>query len=109
MPEYLAPGVYVEEVDTGNKPIEGGSTSTVGFVGIAERGPTAPKFLGSFAEYARTYGGYVDNAFLAHAVEGFFLNGGKRCFVVRVVSHGQNNPATPAVPTNAGQLGGMQL
>ena len=59
MPEYLSPGVYVEEVDTGNKPIEGVSTSTVGFLGIAERGPTAPTFLGSFSEYGRTFGSYL--------------------------------------------------
>ena len=39
MPEYLAPGVFVEEIDTGNKPIEGVSTSTTGVVGITERGP----------------------------------------------------------------------
>ncbi len=43
MPEYLYPGVYVEEIDTGNKPIEGVSTSTAGFLGIAERGATTPR------------------------------------------------------------------
>ncbi len=42
MPEYLTPGVYVEELNTGNKPIEGVSTSTVGFLGVAERGPGGP-------------------------------------------------------------------
>ena len=42
MPEYLAPGVYVEEVNTGPRPIEGVSTSTAGFVGETERGPTRP-------------------------------------------------------------------
>ena len=39
MPEYLAPAVYVEEVDTGTKPIEGVSTSTTGMIGVTERGP----------------------------------------------------------------------
>ena len=43
MPEYLAPGVYVEEVSTGPRPIEGVSTSTAGFVGETERGPTRPR------------------------------------------------------------------
>jgi phage tail sheath protein FI len=104
MPEYLAPGVYVEEVDTGNKPIEGVSTSTVGFIGIAERGPVAPTFLGSFSEYAQTFGGYVSGAYLTHAVEGFFLNGGKRCFVVRVAGTG----ATAATSTDA-SLGGLHV
>jgi phage tail sheath protein FI len=105
MPEYLAPGVYVEEVDTGNKPIEGVSTSTVGFVGVAQRGPTAPTFIGSFAEFGRTYGSYVTGAYLPNAVEGFFLNGGKRCFVVRVVGQGAA-AATPAAPA---ALGDVQL
>src|SRR5215470_16218148 len=90
MPEYLSPGVYVEEVDTGNKPIEGVSTSTVGFLGIAERGPTKPTLITSFPEYVRTFGGYVKedtvDRYLTYGVEGFFLNGGKRCFVARIAS-----------------------
>ncbi len=88
MPEYLYPGVYVEEVDTGNKPIEGVSTSTVGFLGIAERGPTKPTLITSFQEYKRTFGSYVKqngvDRYLTYGVEGFFQNGGARCFVTRV-------------------------
>lgn len=92
MPEYLYPGVYVEEIDTGNKPIEGVSTSTVGFLGIAERGPITPMLLTSFGDYQRAYGSYVKDPdgtdhYLAYAVEGFFQNGGLRCFVERVVSN----------------------
>lgn len=83
MPEYLSPGVYVEEVDTGNKPIEGVSTSTVGFLGVAERGPVEATLVTSFSEYARLFGKYVANFYLARGVEGFFQNGGKRCFVAR--------------------------
>ncbi|HKE48339.1 MAG TPA: hypothetical protein VKB52_09750, partial [Rhodanobacteraceae bacterium] len=86
MPEYLSPGVYVEEVDTGNKPIEGVATSTVGFLGVAERGPREPMLVTSFTEYARLYGRYNKPSVLAYAVEGFFLNGGKRCFIARVAS-----------------------
>src|SRR5262249_27846966 len=90
MPEYLYPGVYVEEIDTGNKPIEGVSTSTVGFFEIAERGPQVATLVTSFTEFVRTFGGYVqDNGadrYLAHAVEGFFQNGGLRCFIMRVAS-----------------------
>ena len=86
MPEYLSPGVYVEEIDTGNKPIEGVSTSTVGFLGMTERGPTKATLVGSFSEYARVFGKYISPGFLPYAVEGFFQNGGKRCFIARVVS-----------------------
>ena len=106
MPEYLYPGVYVEEVDTGNKPIEGVSTSTVGFLGIAERGPVKPTLVTSFGEFTRSFGRYVQDAdgsdrYLAYGIEGFFQNGGKRCFVQRVVS----NTATPATAS----AGGMNI
>ena len=92
MPEYLAPGVYVEEVEIGAKPIEGVSTSTAGFLGETERGPLAPRLVTSFPQFERTYGGFdqyrkggrLQNTYLAYAVEGFFRNGGKRCFVGRV-------------------------
>lgn len=91
MPEYLYPGVYVEEVDTGNKPIEGVSTSTAGFLGIAESGPVTSTLITSFSEFTRSFGRYVrettgEDRYLAYAVEGFFQNGGQRCFVARVAS-----------------------
>lgn len=91
MPEYLAPAVYVEEVDTGSKPIEGVSTSTTGMVGVTERGPVnVPMLITGVGEYRRMFGGNLDQAygthrFLPHAVEGFFTNGGKRVFVNRIL------------------------
>lgn len=92
MAEYLSPGVYVEEFDSGSKPMEGVGTSTAGFVGLAERGPVigVPQLVTNFADFKRTYGGYLSEnefgqyRFLAYAVEQFFLNGGARCFVTRV-------------------------
>src|ERR1700689_5209955 len=91
MPEYLYPGVYVEEVNTGNEPIEGVSTSTAGFLGIAERGPSIATFITSYTDFQRSYGTYYtdangNQAYLAYAVEGFFLNGGLRCWIARVTS-----------------------
>ncbi|MEH2048234.1 phage tail sheath family protein [Nostoc sp.] len=92
MPEYLAPGVYVEEVDTGSKPIEGVSTSTAGMVGVTAWGPEKiATLVTGFADFQRQFGGYLDaknysNAwYLPHAVEGFFTNGGKRLYIVRVL------------------------
>src|SRR5229473_1182492 len=83
MPEYLSPGVYVEEVATGPRPIEGVGTSTVGFVGRTERGPTQPRLVASWLEYVRWFGGYLDQtaSYLPFAVKGFFDNGGKRAFI----------------------------
>jgi phage tail sheath protein FI len=104
MPEYLAPGVYVEEIQTGNKPIEGVSTSTAGLVGVTERGPVnVPQLVTSYGEYKRMFGGYMpadeftdasgrNHACLPHAVEGFFVNGGKRAYVTRTLPA----QATPA-------------
>jgi phage tail sheath protein FI len=87
MPEYLAPGVYVEEVSAGPRPIEGVSTSTAAFVGATERGPESPKLILSWLQFQRWYGGYIpDSSYLAYAVQGFFDNGGQRCFVGRIVS-----------------------
>ncbi|MDR1217194.1 MAG: phage tail sheath subtilisin-like domain-containing protein [Oscillospiraceae bacterium] len=92
MAEYLHPGVYVEEFDSGAVPMQGVSTSTAGFIGLAERGPTSgkPQFITSFADYRRIYGGYLgeakygENRFLPYSVEHFFVNGGSRAYVMRV-------------------------
>jgi phage tail sheath protein FI len=88
MPEYLAPGVYVEEIEIGAKPIEGVSTSTVGFLGLTERGPTDPRLVTGFEQFQRLYGGYIENSYHAYAVDGFFRNGGQRCFIGRIVRSG---------------------
>lgn len=92
MAEYLSPGVYVEEFDSGAKPMEGVGTSTAGFVGLAERGPVegVPQLVTNFSDFKRKYGGYLSEnefgeyRFLAYAVEHFFINGGSRCFISRV-------------------------
>jgi phage tail sheath protein FI len=86
MPEYLSPGVYVEEFEMGARPIEGVSTSTAGFLGKTLRGPLRPRFVTGFEEYKRIYGSYMDGFYLAYGVEGFFKNGGKRCFIARIES-----------------------
>lgn len=96
MPEYLAPGVYIEETSFRPKTIEGVSTSTAGFVGPARFGPIegVPELLTSFTDFERIYGG-IDNLkfsdgempnYLAHAVRAYFENGGKRLYVSRIYS-----------------------
>lgn len=93
MAEYLSPGVYVEEYDSGATPMQGVSTSTAGFVGLAERGPVIgqPQLVTSFADYTRMYGGYLSKAgyanarYLPYAVEQFFVNGGARAYIMRAV------------------------
>lgn len=93
MPEYLAPGVYIQEVPSANKAIQAASTSTAGMVGLTERGPVGvPTFITSAAQFKRIFGGLLDNKTytggkdaLPHAVNGFFANGGSRVYVVRIL------------------------
>jgi phage tail sheath protein FI len=85
MPSYLSPGVYVEEAPSGTKPIEGVGTALCAFVGFTERGPVdEPVLVTNWTQYTATFGGFVDGAYLPHAVYGFFLNGGGSAYVVRV-------------------------
>ena len=92
MAEYFSPGVYVEEYDNSSRSIEGVGTSTAGFVGLAEKGPTegAPLLVTNFKNFIRQFGGFLSEfthgeyRYLANSVEQFFINGGTRCYVSRV-------------------------
>src|ERR1043165_10223258 len=122
MPEYLAPGVYVEEISTGARRIDGVSTSTAGFVGQTERGPTVPRLVTSWEDYYRWFGGYIDRVpggttrkFLPYAVRGFFDNGGQRLFVARITpdnatpASAPHGPATIATAIGPGTWGNNML
>ena len=86
MPEWLVPGVYVEEIPQGPRPIEGVPTSTAAFVGETERGPIRPLLVTSAGEYGRRFGDTSRaGQHLPAAVDGFFINGGRRLYVCRVV------------------------
>ena len=85
MPSYLSPGVYVEEVPSGNKPLEGVGTALCAFVGFTEKGPAnKPVFVTNWTQYTGTFGAFAEGALLPHAVYGYFLNGGGAAYVVRV-------------------------
>jgi len=87
MPEYLHPGVYVEEIERGPRPIEGVPTSTAAFLGETERGPIRPRLVTSYNEYRRMFGGvFRSNAYMPYAANGFFENGGKSLYVCRIVA-----------------------
>lgn len=123
MPEYLAPGVYVEETSFRAKSIEGVGTSTTAFVGPTRKGPlsttqldangnapASPELLTSFGDFERMYGGIQDLAFgpnppeaetnfLAHSVLQFFNEGGSRLYVARVA----NQPTLASTANLTGQ------
>jgi phage tail sheath protein FI len=94
MPEYLAPGVYVEEVSSGPPPIAGVGTTTTGMIGVTRRGPTEgpPILVTNYSEFVRNFGGPFDFGTnfaglqdLPFAAKGFFANGGRRLYVSRVM------------------------
>jgi phage tail sheath protein FI len=118
MPEYLAPGVYVEEVSFRSKSIEGVPTSTTGFAGVTRYGPvqypggpktTAPRLITSFTEFERTYCGLEPlelasgerTAFMPHAARAFFNNGGQRLYVSRVFAAPEGQEIADCVATLA--------
>src|SRR5258706_5519374 len=98
MPEYLHPGVYIEEIERGPRPIEGVPTSTAALLGEAERGSITPRMVTSYKDYQHWFGDvFNDHKFLPYAANGFFENGGPRAFICRFGSLGAATPAA-AVP-----------
>ncbi len=100
MPTYLHPGVYVEEIPSGAKPIEGVGTSTAAFVGYTTKGPMAePILIFKWDAYDDQFGGLRDTGKLAQgdpmgfAVYNFFLNGGTAAYIVRVTVEDSADPA----------------
>ena len=100
MPNYLSPGVYVEEVEAGSRPIEGVGTATAAFVGLAEKGPVnAPTLVTNWSQFAQTFGGFLEGSYLAHSVYGYFLNGGGSAYVVRIGADGHAPSAQAELPS----------
>jgi phage tail sheath protein FI len=101
MPTYLSPGVYVEEVDSGSRPIEGVGTAVAAFVGLAQTGPfNEPTLVTNWSQFTQVFGDFVEGTYLAHAVYSYFMNGGGSCYIVRV--GGSSNGSSP---TARGELG----
>jgi phage tail sheath protein FI len=105
---YLHPGVYVQEVSSGVHSIEGVSTSTAAFVGVADKGPVPGTILpggqpaqallvNGFTEYERNFGGFRNDSFLTYAARAFFDNGGQRLYVIRVTDAAARRATTAAL------------
>lgn len=79
------PGVYVEEVSSGIRPIAAAGTSTAAFVGITEKGPdNEVKRITNWTEFQTYYGTFVQDSYMAESVFQFFNNGGSQCYIARV-------------------------
>jgi phage tail sheath protein FI len=79
------PEIFIQNISSQPQLIEGVSTSTAAFLGETQTGPITPTFVTSFTEYQRVFGGFFgEDKYLPYAVEGFFINGGKRCFITKI-------------------------
>lgn len=112
--DYAAPGVYIEEVDRGSRPIEGVSTAVAGFVGFTEdiRGgaePFKPMLVTNWTQYLKYFArpnsdGFTDfNAYLPFAVYGYFMNGGGRCWITSIGTQ------LPSASPSRNQSGALQI
>ena len=108
MPTYLTPGVYVEEVSSGSKPIEGVATSVAAFVGLLPGGPiNKPMRISNWTQFANLYtdpsnpenGPFMEGSFTAHSVYGYFQNGGGIAWIIRVGSDQDSPKARAALPS----------
>ncbi|HEY3444275.1 MAG TPA: phage tail sheath subtilisin-like domain-containing protein [Paludibaculum sp.] len=96
MPDYIAPGVFVEDPGPAPRPIEDVSTATAAMAGETERGPLEPQLITDWQQFTLTYGDFLDrtlppptpNIYLPYGVRGFFENGGRRLYVARVSGTG---------------------
>ena len=103
MPQYLTPGVYVEEVDSGSRPIEGVATAVAAFVGLAKSGPlNEPTLVTNWTQFVTTFGDFTEGSYLAHAVYGYFMNGGGVAYIVRIGSEGDTPVARAQLTTGSG-------
>ena len=97
------PGVYVEEVPSGVRPIAGVATSTAAFVGYFSRGPLSEAVrIFSRSDFEREFGGLRPDSEAAYAIEQFFLNGGTQAWVVRTAKADTAEAAAVALKNDAG-------
>ena len=110
MPTYLTPGVYVEEIDSGSKPLSSGATAVAAFVGFTAKAPsndpsdpegTKPRLVTNWTQFETLYGGFVPGAMLPHAVYGYFNNGGTIAYIVRI-PHQRSSGERPALAMAGG-------
>jgi len=110
MPTYLTPGVYVEEIDSGSKPLSSGATAVAAFVGFTAKAPNddpndpegrRPRLVTNWTQFENLYGGFTPGAMLPHSVYGYFNNGGAMAYIVRI-PHQRASGDRPALALAAG-------
>jgi phage tail sheath protein FI len=103
MPSYLSPGIYMEEVDRGTKPIEAVGTAVAAFIGYTDKAVDMkdgkalslvgkPTLVTNWTQYTQKFGGFVKGAYTPDSVYGYFANGGSICYIVSLKTIGQAEP-----------------
>jgi len=107
MPNYLSPGVYVEEVPGGARPIEGVGTAVAAFIGLASEGPlNVATLVTNWTQYTKTFGDFLEGAYMPRAVYGYLNNGGGAAYIVRIGSEGGGADVSARAELTAGGEGG---
>lgn len=110
MPTYLHPGVYVEEIPSGARPIESAGTSTAAIIGFAAKGPIGkPTLIFSWKQYQNIFGGIqsyhgetIDVDYMGHTVQAFFSNGGGKAYIVRLAAGATSSSTDLGIPAASG-------
>lgn len=109
MPDYKSPGVYVEEVDKGTKPIEAVSTAVAAFIGYTEKAEYngenllgKPTLVTNWSQYQQRFGSFMPDIYTPDSVYGYFANGGGRCYIVSLRTVGKSSdPQAQTIPAQA--------
>lgn len=112
MPSYLSPGVYMEEVDRGAKPIEAVGTAVAAFIGFTEKASDVkngepisllgkPTLVTNWTQFVTKFGGFVKGAYLPDSVYGYFANGGSIAYIVSIKTLGESSDPDAATPAKA--------
>lgn len=111
MSAFTYPGVYIEELQSGQHTITGVATSIAAFIGWAPQGPVLEATLvESWSDYQSIYGGISNAAsYLSYAVNQFFANGGTQAYIVRLAANSNTTPVTQVATTATNTIGGLQL
>ncbi|MBD3218576.1 MAG: hypothetical protein GF310_09895 [candidate division Zixibacteria bacterium] len=108
MPEYYAPGVHIEKESRGERYLEIVKTDCAVFLGLTERGPVGkPLRISSFSDFKNNFGSFLPGSFLPYAVYGFFLNGGRECYIIRV-AHVARRRNEEVITTASGSIKSLE-
>jgi len=111
MPSYLHPGVYVEEIPSGSRRIEGVATSVAAFIGKTNRGKIGePELIGNFDDFVSEFGPIESESdAMALAVQAYYLNGGGAAFICRLASGATSSSAVTLNSDDGSPAGGGVL